>query len=65
MDLVALVVFANAIRPRHQVENVGGGFKVKQKQRLLARNGAAIQYPLPQFGNSAMVCHVNLLFSHG
>ena len=64
VDFVALEMFADAVGPRQQIQNVGGGLEVEQEQRLGAREFAAGEHPLAQGGNPSVICDVNRLGSH-
>ena len=51
MNLVALEMFADAVGPGHQIENVRCGFKAEQSERLLAGDLAAVEDARCQVGN--------------
>ena len=51
MDFVALEIFADAVGPRQQIENVGGIFEMEQPQRLVAGDVAAVQNAFAESGN--------------
>ena len=65
MDFVALELFADAVGPRQQIQNVGGGFEVDEPQRLVAGNCSAAQNPLAEFGDFAVIFCVNQFCCHG
>ena len=55
MNLVALKLFADAVRPREQVKNVGGSFEVNEPRRLVAGDFAAVQDALAEDGQFVVV----------
>jgi hypothetical protein len=59
VNLVALEMFANAIGPGKEIENVRGTFQIKKPERLLSRNLAAADYALAEFADPAVCRHVN------
>ena len=65
VNLVALEALADAVRPGHQIEDVGGGFQVKEPGRLLAGDVAAAQNALAERGEFEPGICVNLCRCHG
>jgi hypothetical protein len=65
VNLVAFEMLADAVGPGQQVQNVGGGFQVQQPLRLVAGDVATAEHALAEFGNPAMLGHVNGLCCHG
>ena len=51
VDLVALEIFADAVGPGQQIQNVGGRFEIEQPQRLVAGDLSAAQNPFAERGN--------------
>ena len=64
MNLVALELFANAVGPREEVQNVGGAFEMNQPQGFIAGDMAAPQNSFAQEGDLAMIVCVNLFRTH-
>jgi hypothetical protein len=52
-------MFANAIRPGHQVENIGGLVELKQPMTLFLGDRAAVQNSLSEFTNLVLIGCVN------
>ena len=65
MNLVALELFADAVGPRQQIKDVGGGFEVDEPERLVAGDLSAVQHPLAERGNPVMILRVNQFCCHG
>ena len=65
MNLVALELFANAVGPGKQVENIGRRFEIEEPQCFIAGNMSAAQNPLAEFGNFAVEVCVNQFGYHG
>ncbi len=59
MDFVAFELFAYAVRPREQIQNVGGRFEIEEPQCLVAGNLAATQNTLAEFGDFVVRGRVN------
>jgi hypothetical protein len=57
-------MFADAIRPREQIQNVGGRFEVEQKLRFVASDAAAVEDALAERGNLLAGGEVNVRGSH-
>ena len=65
MNLVALELLADAIRPRQQIQNIGGVFEIKKPRRLVAGNVSAAQNPFAERGDLAVIIRVNHFHYHG
>jgi hypothetical protein len=65
VDFVAFEFFAQAVRPREQIENVGVVFEIKEPQRLVARDAPAVQNPLSQIRDARVIACVKHLCRHG
>ena len=65
MDFIALEFFAQAVRPRQEVENIRRTFEIQQPQRLIACDLAAVQNPLSQFRDARAVACVKHMCRHG
>ena len=52
MNLVALVLLADAVGPREQVHDIGVRLNVCQLKRIVAGYFSAVENPLAQFGNT-------------
>ena len=64
MNLVALVLFADAIRPREQIQDVCRSFEIEEEQCFVARDTTTAENPFAEVGNALMVCCVNSYSSH-
>ena len=65
VNLVALELFADAVRPRQQIENVGGGFEIEEPRRFVAGDVSAAQNPLAEGGEFLVIGRVNRCRCHG
>jgi hypothetical protein len=65
MNLVPLEMLAKAIGPRHEVENIGGAFEIKQPEGVFAGNLFPTQRAQCQVGYPCMITCVNQLSDHG
>ena len=65
MNLVALELFADAVGPRQQIQDIRGGFQVDQPEGLVAGDLPAAEDPLAEPGNSGVMVCVNRLRCHG
>jgi len=65
MNLVALELFADAVGPRQQIQDIRGGFQVEQPEGLVAGDLPAAEDPLAEPGNSGVMVCVNRLRCHG
>ena len=65
MNLVPLELLADAVGPRHQLEDVGGVLQAEEPQRLVAVNAPAVEDALPQFGKAFVFRRVKRVQSHG
>ena len=59
MNLVALELFANAVGPRQQIQNVGGRFEIEEPRRLVAGDVSAAEHALAERGKFLVSCRVN------
>jgi hypothetical protein len=65
MDFVALELFADAVSPREQIQNVGGRFEIEEPRRFVARNVTGAQNPFAEGGKFLVNRRVNLFRRHG
>jgi hypothetical protein len=65
VNFVAFEMFANAIRPGQQIQNVGGRFQVEKPRCLFARNLTAMQHAPAQSRDCFVIARVNNACGHG
>jgi len=65
MNLVALELFADTIRPRQQIQNVGGRFQIEKPQRFVTGDLATAQDTLAEDGKFPAITCVNWFSRHG
>jgi len=65
MDFVAFELFADAIGPGQQIQNVGRRFKIEEPERVVAGNVPAGQNTFAEFGEPEVIFSVNRFSRHG
>jgi len=64
VNFVALEMFADAIGPRQEIENVGGRFEIEQPRRFVAGDVAAAEDALAEDGKPFVISRVNSCSHH-
>ena len=65
MNLVPFEMLAEAVRPGHEVENIGGGIEIEQREGLRAGNVFPAEHASRQLGNGVVNICVNQCSGHG